>query len=177
MFSCRKCGEPCDSALTWLKRGDYICRPCRYAGQRARYAINNVGRQPKPRKPRHPGIRRQLGYYDIPEVRERERARGRRRAHDERERIKLSVRQKTRRAIRLGRFVRGHCVTCGTAKAVAHHPDYSLPWLIVWLCRPHHDRLHVQYRLGNVEEVSAIERLAVDYSVQTARSRIKGESR
>lgn len=35
------------------------------------------------------------------------------------------------------------CVECGTTENIErHHPDYSQPLLVVWLCRDHHRALH-----------------------------------
>ena len=34
------------------------------------------------------------------------------------------------------------CEVCGDKKADAHHPDYSKPLEIVWLCRSHHRKTH-----------------------------------
>lgn len=38
------------------------------------------------------------------------------------------------------------CWTCGDPKAEAHHPDYSMPLDVVWLCRKHHTELHKMAR-------------------------------
>jgi hypothetical protein len=45
------------------------------------------------------------------------------------------------RAIRNGVLKRQPCWVCGE-KAVAHHPDYSAPLDVVWLCQPHHKQAH-----------------------------------
>jgi hypothetical protein len=34
------------------------------------------------------------------------------------------------------------CSTCGSKKSEAHHPDYTKPLEIVWLCHPCHIKLH-----------------------------------
>jgi hypothetical protein len=34
---------------------------------------------------------------------------------------------------------------CGK-KGEAHHPDYSKPLEVIWLCRPHHSELHRQLK-------------------------------
>jgi hypothetical protein len=44
-------------------------------------------------------------------------------------------------AKRDGRVVAQLCWVCGS-KAEAHHPDYSAPLDVVWLCRPHHKQAH-----------------------------------
>jgi hypothetical protein len=44
-------------------------------------------------------------------------------------------------ALRSGRIVPLPCWACG-AKAEAHHPDYSSPLDVIWLCPLHHKQLH-----------------------------------
>lgn len=53
-------------------------------------------------------------------------------------------------AIRRGHLIPWGCMACENQHAVAHHPDYSLPLDVVWLCEVHHIQLHkeaVQYKL------------------------------
>lgn len=45
-------------------------------------------------------------------------------------------------ALRSGRLTRLPCWVCGQDRAEAHHPDYSMPLDVVWLCREHHAQLH-----------------------------------
>lgn len=44
-------------------------------------------------------------------------------------------------AVRTGKVQKQPCWVCGL-KAVAHHPDYSRPLEVVWLCQPHHKQAH-----------------------------------
>jgi hypothetical protein len=53
---------------------------------------------------------------------------------------KAIARYAVNNALRDGRLERQPC-HCG-ARAEAHHPDYSKPLDVVWLCRPHHRQLH-----------------------------------
>lgn len=48
-------------------------------------------------------------------------------------------------AIRDGKLKRMPCFVCG-ADADAHHPDYSAPLAVSWLCREHHAQLHKEHR-------------------------------
>lgn len=48
-------------------------------------------------------------------------------------------------AIRSGKMTPLPCWICGE-KAEAHHPDYSQPLDVVWLCPVHHKQAHVQAR-------------------------------
>ena len=43
-----------------------------------------------------------------------------------------------------GRLKRLPCEVCGEARSQAHHPDYSKPLEVVWLCQTHHKQLHSQ---------------------------------
>lgn len=52
-----------------------------------------------------------------------------------------SAQMQVQYAIRAGRLSPQPCLMCG-AKAVAHHPDYSAPLDVVWLCQPHHKQAH-----------------------------------
>lgn len=49
-------------------------------------------------------------------------------------------------AIRDGRLIRKPCEICGAEKVTAHHPDYSKPLTVKWLCSKHHGELHRKYR-------------------------------
>jgi hypothetical protein len=37
------------------------------------------------------------------------------------------------------------CSICGAERAEAHHPDYSKPLDVVWLCKPHHAEVHRRF--------------------------------
>lgn len=51
------------------------------------------------------------------------------------------------RAYQTGQITRQQCVMPGcTREGIAHHPDYTKPLAIVWLCRLHHARVHGWYR-------------------------------
>ena len=42
-----------------------------------------------------------------------------------------------------GKLIKLPCEICGTTNNIhAHHPDYSKPLNIIWLCRKHHIELH-----------------------------------
>lgn len=56
--------------------------------------------------------------------------------------IRHRARMRVHYAIRKGRLIRpASCQECGaTAKLDAHHPDYSLPLIVVFLCKPCHTK-------------------------------------
>lgn len=47
-------------------------------------------------------------------------------------------------AVRGGRLIREPCSVCGSPKSQAHHPDYSRPLDVLWLCQSHHHQQHCQ---------------------------------
>jgi hypothetical protein len=55
---------------------------------------------------------------------------------------RLKARQLAEHAISAGKIPKQPCKECGEAKAEAHHPDYSQPLLVEWLCRPCHNKEH-----------------------------------
>lgn len=44
--------------------------------------------------------------------------------------------------IERGRMVRKPCEMCGSPETEAHHPDYSKPLEVAWLCLRHHREVH-----------------------------------
>lgn len=47
-------------------------------------------------------------------------------------------------AVRDGRLIKQLCHVCGDETVQAHHPDYSQPLLVVWVCDTHHKDIHKQ---------------------------------
>jgi hypothetical protein len=48
-------------------------------------------------------------------------------------------------ALRSGKIKKMPCFMCGELKVEAHHPDYSAPLAVSWLCAAHHKELHLAY--------------------------------
>lgn len=47
-------------------------------------------------------------------------------------------------ALRNGEIIRQPCSVCGKKYRVhGHHPDYSKPLDVIWLCRKHHKQIHL----------------------------------
>lgn len=59
--------------------------------------------------------------------------------------------QAVNNALRDGRLDRQPCFLCGS-KAQAHHPDYSAPLAVAWLCPTHHAQTHKEHRQWLREE-------------------------
>lgn len=56
---------------------------------------------------------------------------------------KYLARSKTMYAVKTGKLKRLPCEVCGEIKVDAHHPDYSKPLEVKWLCRAHHAEEHL----------------------------------
>ena len=58
--------------------------------------------------------------------------------HPERRKASFAVSN----AVRDGKLFKTPCQVCGIEKVEGHHPDYSRPLDVVWLCTPHHKEIH-----------------------------------
>lgn len=56
---------------------------------------------------------------------------------------KYTARAAVARALKRGSLIRKPCEKCGSKDRIqAHHPDYSKPLQVKWLCKKHHDMAH-----------------------------------
>ena len=55
---------------------------------------------------------------------------------------RLRVKDAVKYALRTGKLVKTPCQVCGELEVQGHHPDYSRPLDVVWLCRKHHHEIH-----------------------------------
>ena len=55
---------------------------------------------------------------------------------------KANARSYANNYLKRGKIVRQPCAECGTEPAQMHHPDYTLPLTVIWLCAPCHQELH-----------------------------------
>lgn len=63
---------------------------------------------------------------------------------------KKKVHRQLRKAVLKGEVIKVNtCQACGVidARIEGHHPDYSKPLEVIWLCRSCHQRLHARQRL------------------------------
>ena len=58
---------------------------------------------------------------------------------------KILARYMLNNAIKSGEITRPEkCVNCGGLKPDAHHPDYSKPFEVIWLCKKCHKQCHLK---------------------------------
>lgn len=55
---------------------------------------------------------------------------------------KHRARSTANNALRGGKLQKKPCRVCGDVNVEMHHPDYSKPLHVQWLCELHHDELH-----------------------------------
>ena len=55
---------------------------------------------------------------------------------------KYSAHSKVAFALKSGKLMKLPCFVCGAEKTEGHHPDYSSPLDVVWLCPAHHKQAH-----------------------------------
>lgn len=55
---------------------------------------------------------------------------------------KIKAKNAVSHEIRHDRMKRLPCKVCGENVVEGHHPDYSMALAVIWLCRPHHKKLH-----------------------------------
>jgi hypothetical protein len=55
---------------------------------------------------------------------------------------RMRVKDALRYAIKTGKVLKTPCHVCGSEKVEGHHPDYSRPLDVVWLCKEHHIEIH-----------------------------------
>lgn len=63
-------------------------------------------------------------------------------------RLRNHARARARLYFKRGWINAGPCAVCGSPQSEMHHPDYSRPLHIYWLCRPHHLEWHAFERLN-----------------------------
>ena len=138
---CKKCDASVIGTIN--SQGSWVCKACSRASAKASYKKHRKRRiadtvragRLDPEKKRL----RQRAYY----ARNRELEKQRMRDRYQRDKPKFRARQAVSRAIKAGKLSRGPCVKCeATDKIQAHHPDYSKPLEVVWLCPKCHGLEH-----------------------------------
>lgn len=56
--------------------------------------------------------------------------------------LKIRIRSLVVRLVRANKIIKLPCSVCGDVRSMAHHPDYSKPLDVMWLCHKHHSEVH-----------------------------------
>lgn len=59
---------------------------------------------------------------------------------------RVLVKIEFQKSLRKGIIKKYPCEVCGDTKSQGHHPDYSKPLEVIWLCQKHHSELHAKLR-------------------------------
>lgn len=62
------------------------------------------------------------------------------------QRKRANTRAYSKVLVKRGTLLKEPCSVCGSPESQMHHPDYSNPRLVEWLCRPCHLQHHVEER-------------------------------
>jgi hypothetical protein len=66
------------------------------------------------------------------------------------EMVKDAARRMLAAGIAMGWVKREPCERCGHVKSQGHHPDYSKPLVVTWLCAKHHKQYHAEFSTAGV---------------------------
>ena len=135
-------------------REKYCSVPCSNAGQRKRAREKRAANpdmfraRAKAYYARNPDQAKAAAraYGKTERGRELQRVRSAKRRVSEKDRV--DARTKLNNALRYGRIVRGPCRDCGATETHGHHPDYSKPFDVIWLCIAHHVAEHKRIENG-----------------------------
>lgn len=119
MSPCPRCGG---ERFYRAKKNEWVCRPCANARLRIHRAKWDEARKAEIRALIAP----------------------RKSEWAKRNREKTRAHYAVHRALKSGELVRQPCAVCSSPDSESHHPDYSRPLEVVWLCRPHHVAVHVE---------------------------------
>jgi hypothetical protein len=144
MKPCRVCRKDFQATAHQIRKSDWICLTCRRAND-AQWRVNRK-QQGNPvqstKMPRDWHRQYEKDYFADPENKKRAAANMRRYAKDPRLQQRHKARWITNKAIKTGELVKEPCVSCGAIKSEAHHPAYSKPLDVIWLCRSCHNKEH-----------------------------------
>lgn len=131
-----------------LAKYDHVCSPCRRRIYDAewREARRAAGLPSSGSKTWDPQKRAEwkARYYSDPAVLAKNAERMRKYVRDPKLRDRHEARWQAGHAIATGRLVRQPCEVCGASRVDAHHPDYSKPLEVRWLCRACHRAEHAR---------------------------------
>lgn len=145
---CRSCGGSFMPSRAAMRKRNYICSSCSSARRNEwkRAHKDRVASANAAWKLAHPD--RVSEYTRRQEQKRKLTLRNRKPTPQTRKPPPLGDRHKRRARgfvnnwLRRGKLARLPCARCGNPKSQAHHPDYTRPLLILWLCSSCHAKEH-----------------------------------
>lgn len=64
--------------------------------------------------------------------------------------IDARVHAEVSKGVRVGLLKRGPCAACNESMAIGHHECYSMPCMVIWLCRTCHTFRHYRWRYDSM---------------------------
>lgn len=137
---CRKCGRDYDRPEYQIKKREWICCVCiRSRARDWRKRRKAAGSPVISGKVSPEWMANYLKkYHASPEFKRRNAEQQRRYRIDPKLRMRHEARRIAGNAKKDGRLIQKPCVKCGSQKSQMHHPDYSKPLEIEWLCAACH---------------------------------------
>jgi len=143
MKECSGCGRRKEESEFAVNRASsdgltYRCRVCLADYQRGRRERLNASRPPDWKKKTDDMVAYRKAWNEAnPGYMTKVKAAWLKKNKD-RQKVKDAVKY----ALRTGKLVKTACQFCGEIEVQGHHPDYSRPLDVVWLCKEHHMKIH-----------------------------------
>ena len=144
LFLCRKCHKkkPLKEFHKHYRDGiQYWCKDCKRQAAGHWYRSENGQRWHIAERRK----RKNEEYWKRPEIRAQIKAHRKLVRSDPFERIKGMARWMIEYEVKKGRIRKLSCRVCGNTQSEAHHPNYTEPLKVIWLCRTCHEKVHAKY--------------------------------
>lgn len=146
MRACRACKNQFNPTPHQIRKRDIRCPACRSVYEKARLAKRAALGIIEKKMPKEWFKKYLREYNQRPYVKARRNKWVKEYRRNPVVWAKYLVRQIAKRAVMSGKIEKLPCAQCGAPNSEKHHPDYSQPLVIVWLCRPCHQSLHMKIK-------------------------------
>ena len=149
---CISCSALFEPSAHQIKKSDFKCFKCRqaygkiYRAKRKENGISNSGSKVWDEEKKRTWL---FKYNSNPAIKKKRAEAMRAYRKDPVLRARHEARWAVNRMRAKGVIKSQPCAFCGKEKTEAHHPDYSKPLLIVWLCRKCHTEEHQKLKKQN----------------------------
>lgn len=147
MKTCKECGfeKPLSEYYAHQKMADGHLNKCKNCvririSKHRELNLDQIKAYDKQRAmiPKRIEARKEYGKTDAGKIAKKKALEKYRMKHTDRNYARIAVNN----ALRDGKIEKIPCLICGDEKVEGHHPDYSRPLDVVWLCNQHHREAH-----------------------------------